>query len=65
MRTNGASTNRPHRPYTTLGTAASSSIKNDSGVASQRGAKSAKKTAAMMPTNPASTIAMSDVTTVP
>ena len=65
VRTKGESTKRPQSPYTTLGTAASSSIMNESGAASHRGAKSAKNTAAMIPTNDASTIAISEVTTVP
>src|SRR5579863_433707 len=65
VRMNGESTNRPHKPYTTLGTAASSSIKNESGCPSHRGAKSARKTAAMIPMNAARTIAISEVMTVP
>ena len=46
-------------------TAASSSMRNESGAANQPGAKSARKTAAMIPTNAARAIAMNEVTTVP
>src|SRR5260370_20483992 len=42
----GERTKRPQRPYTTLGIAASSSIKNETGLRSQRGASSARKIAA-------------------
>lgn len=62
---NGAITNKPQSPYTTLGTAANSSIINASPLEIARGAKSARKTAAKIPTGAAMSSARNELTTVP
>ncbi len=48
-RRNGLSTKTPHRPITTLGIAASSSIVKVSGIATRRGANSERKIAVRTP----------------
>ena len=63
--TAGRNTKMPHRPYTTLGMAASSSTSIPSGVFSQGGHSSARKTATNRPAGSATTIATSDVISVP
>src|ERR1700681_2264381 len=62
---NGANTKRPHSPKTTLGTAASNSMKKLIGRAIRTGANSARKIAAEIPTTPATTMAIAELTTVP
>ncbi len=61
----GASTKRPQRPKTTLGTAASSSTVKDAGFFSQGGASSLKKMAVPIPRGPARAKASKDVIRVP
>src|SRR5690349_2050053 len=57
----GERTKIPQRPYTTLGIAASSSIRNETGVRIQRGANSARKIAAPTPIGTAMTRAQNEV----
>ena len=62
---NGPRTNTPHSPNTTDGIAASSSMVNVSGMATRRGASSARKIAVSRPIGVARTIAMKDEAIVP
>ena len=65
LRSQGTSTNRPHRPYTTLGIAARVSIRNDTTGRSRAGAISTRNTAMPTETGSAITIASTLVTRVP
>ena len=62
---NGIRMKMPHRPYTTLGMAARSSIRKVAGVRIQRGASSDRKMAAPTETGTARTSAMNDEYSVP
>ena len=62
---NGLRTKTPHSPMTTLGIAASSSMRNVSGIATRRLASSARKIAVISPMGAARTIAITDEKIVP
>jgi hypothetical protein len=64
-RSSGSRKNTPHRPKTTLGTAASRSMKNDRGWRSQLGQNSERKIAPPSASGVATTRAMIEVTIVP
>ncbi len=61
----GLRTKTPHRPMTTLGIAASSSIRKLTGTAIRRSASSARKIAVSSPRGAAKSRARSDVISVP
>ena len=61
----GTSTATPIRPYTTLGTAASSSVSIVSTSEMRGGASSARNSAAPTPSGTATISAISEVTSVP